>query len=311
MTAKGPDQTMEILTSRVFPVSRDILFDAFADPVKLERWWGPEGFTNTVTRFEFRPGGEWHITMRNSDGTDFENTATFEEVRAPEEIRYFHHGPIHAFTMVMTFFETTDGTRLTWQMIFERNAENIALKKFIAAANEQNFDRLAELLNIEGEIEMNRSDAPDPARTLEVSRLVNAPRDLVFAVLSDPDHIDQWWGPDGFRNETHEMVFAEGGVWRYTMHGPDGKAWPNWIRYRVIDKPGRISYEHGAEIGEPAHFDGQISLEDRGTQTLVTLTLVFPSPEARDATLKFGAVEGGKQTLARLDAYAAQLQART
>lgn len=151
MTATGPDKTMEILTSRVFRVSREVLFDAFADPSKLERWWGPDGFTNTVTRFEFRPGGEWHITMRNSDGTDFHNVATFEAVRAPEEIRYLHHGPIHAFTMVMTYFETTDGTRLTWQMIFERNAENIALKNFIAAANEQNFDRLAELLNIKGE----------------------------------------------------------------------------------------------------------------------------------------------------------------
>lgn len=158
---------------------------------------------------------------------------------------------------------------------------------------------------------MDRIETADPTRTLEVSRLVNAPRDLVFTVLSDPHHIDQWWGPDGFRNETHEMEFAEGGVWRYTMHGPDGKAWPNWIRYRAIHKPGRITYEHGAEIGEPAHFDGEITLEEKGAQTLVTLTLVFPSKEARDATLKFGAVEGGKQTLARLDIYAADLRART
>ena len=141
-----PQQTMEILSSRVFPVTRQALFDAFADPRKLERWWGPHGFSNTVTRMELEAGGEWHITMRNSDGQDFHNRATFEAVQGPEEIRYFHHGPIHAFTMIMTFFETEGGARLTWRMMFERNAENIGLKKFIAAANEQNFDRLAELL---------------------------------------------------------------------------------------------------------------------------------------------------------------------
>lgn len=148
----------------------------------------------------------------------------------------------------------------------------------------------------------------DPARMLEMSRLVNAPRELVFIVLSDPTHSDRWWGPDGFRNETHDMDFSEGGVWRYTMYGPDGKTWPNWIRYRLIERPARLVYEHGAELGEPAHFDGQITLEEKGTKTLVTISLLFPSTEARDATLKFGAVEGGNQTLARLDRYAGELE---
>ncbi len=89
----------------------------------------------------------------------------------------------------------------------------------------------------------------DPERTIEITRLVRAPRELVFAAFTDPAHIDQWWGPDGFRNETHEMDFSEGGLWRYTMHGPDGKAWPNWIRYTTIRRPERIEYDHGGEMG--------------------------------------------------------------
>lgn len=144
----------------------------------------------------------------------------------------------------------------------------------------------------------------DPANILQVERLVGAPIELVFRMFSDAHHLDQWWGPDGFQNETHEMDFSVGGLWRYTMHGPDGKDWPNWIRYQDITPPTRIAYQHGAEIGEPAHFDGVITLQPEGTGTRVTLTLIFATPEARDATLKFGAVEGGKQTLARLDTYA-------
>lgn len=158
---------------------------------------------------------------------------------------------------------------------------------------------------------MSTTLSTDPSRVLEVSRLVSAPRDLVFEVFTTPGHIDQWWGPDGFRNETHEMDFSVGGLWRYTMHGPDGKAWPNWIRYRLIERPVRLVYDHGGEMGEPAHFEGQITLEETGGQTLVTLRLVFPTAEARDATLRFGAVEGGNQTLARLDAYAKALHGRS
>lgn len=143
----------------------------------------------------------------------------------------------------------------------------------------------------------------DPAKILHVERAISAPRPLVFEAFSDPRHLDAWWGPDGFTNETHEMEFAVGGLWRYTMHGPDGKDWPNWIRYTEISPPDRIAYEHGGEIDEPAHFRGVIRFESEGEKTRVSMTLVFETSEARDATLKFGAIEGGRQTLAKLDAY--------
>jgi uncharacterized protein YndB with AHSA1/START domain len=150
---------------------------------------------------------------------------------------------------------------------------------------------------------MSIQSTRDPSRTISLSRLVNAPRELVFKVMSQAKHIDAWWGPDGFRNETHEMGFFPGGLWRYTMHGPDRKEWPNWIRYKTITPPERIIYDHGGEMGEPAMFEGEIRLEVQGSKTLVTLSLFFPTAEARDATVKFGAVEGGEQNLARLDAY--------
>ena len=139
-------------------------------------------------------------------------------------------------------------------------------------------------------------------RMIQVDRLIAAPRDLVFQMLTEARHLDQWWGPDGFITETHEMDFSVGGLWRYTMHGPD-KDWPNWIRYTEISPPERIAYDHGAEIGEPAWFEGSITLKTEGTGTRITITLVFPTPEAKEGSLKYGAVDGGKQTLARLDAY--------
>lgn len=140
------DNPLEILSSRVFPVSVPRLYTAFADPSLLERWWGPDGFTNRVTRFDLKPGGEWHITMTNSDGQDFHNRCTFEIVEPGSRISYVHHEPMHVFTMDMQFATAGEEARLTWRMHFERNRENLEIRKFIAVANEQNFDRLGEVL---------------------------------------------------------------------------------------------------------------------------------------------------------------------
>lgn len=137
-------------------------------------------------------------------------------------------------------------------------------------------------------------------RSLSVSRLIRAPRAVVFDVFTTAEHIDQWWGPDGFRNETHAMDFTVGGLWHYTMHGPDGKPWPNWIRYSAIERPERIAYEHGGLLEEPAHFKGEITFEQDGEDTRVTIRLVFPSAEAAQAARQYGATAGGEQTLARL-----------
>jgi uncharacterized protein YndB with AHSA1/START domain len=148
----------------------------------------------------------------------------------------------------------------------------------------------------------------DPSRIIRIDRLIDAPRALVFEALSDPRHLDAWWGPDGFTNETHAMAFEVGGLWRYTMHGPDGKDWPNWIRYSEITAPERIAYEHGGEIGEPAHFTGLITLAEENGGTRITLTLILPTVEAKQAVVEFGAVEGGQQTLAKLDRFVTGLK---
>ena len=140
-------EKMEILNDRLFEVDPPTLFDAFADPEKLTQWWGPHGFTNRIDQFDFRPGGDWRITMTASNGTDFDNHSTFQEVVPTERIVFLHHLPMHVYTMEMRFVGESRGTRLYWRMLFEPTEENQQLKKFIAAANEQNFDRLEALLN--------------------------------------------------------------------------------------------------------------------------------------------------------------------
>jgi uncharacterized protein YndB with AHSA1/START domain len=140
------------------------------------------------------------------------------------------------------------------------------------------------------------------------TRVLAAPRTLVFSVWSDPKHLVQWWGPNGFCTTTHAFDFRPGGVWRFVMHGPDGRDYQNRITFDEIDAPERIVYRHdGAEDVEPVTFAQTVTFEDIG-ETRLTWHGRFPSAEERARVIReYGADKGLAQTMARLDDYLAAL----
>jgi uncharacterized protein YndB with AHSA1/START domain len=141
-------------------------------------------------------------------------------------------------------------------------------------------------------------------REIVITRLVSAPRELVFKAWTDPAHVGHWWGPKGFTNTIHEMDVRPGGVWRLTMHGPDGTDYQNKIIYREIVQPELLAYSH---VSGP-YFEARVTFEAVGEKTRVTLRMLFETAAVRNLTVeKFGAIEGGQQTLARLDEYVAKL----
>ena len=146
-------------------------------------------------------------------------------------------------------------------------------------------------------------------REIEITRLLNAPRELVFEVWTSAKHVGNWWGPNGFTITTKKMDARVGGEWVYTMHGPDGRNYPNRIRYKELVKPEKIVYLHDTGVdNDPQEFQAIITFEAAGKQTKVTLKSVFKSKEARDFVVReFGALEGAKQHLAKLEAYLSEL----
>lgn len=153
--------------------------------------------------------------------------------------------------------------------------------------------------------EKSRGVAAKNEPTIVVVRVVEAQRELVWKAWTEAQHISQWWGPNGFTTTTHAMEVKPGGVWRYIMHGPDGTDWPNRIVYREVIRPERLVYDHSGEGGanDPHRFHVTVTFADKNGDTEITMASVFPSVAARDAVLKFGALEGGGQTLDRLAAY--------
>ncbi|MDP2411221.1 MAG: SRPBCC family protein [Pseudolabrys sp.] len=133
------------------------------------------------------------------------------------------------------------------------------------------------------------------------SRVIDAPRDLVFSVWSDPDHISKWWGPNGFTTTTSVFEFRPGGTWRFVMHGPDGTDYQNRITFDDIVAPERIAYHHGGgDDVEPVQFRTTVTFEALGRRTRVTLRMVFASAAERDRVIRdYGADKGLAETLAR------------
>jgi uncharacterized protein YndB with AHSA1/START domain len=128
--------------SREFPASPESVFAAIQDPVRLARWWGPNGFTNTFHTFEFRPGGAWHFTMHGPDGADYPNQSEFLEI-VPNSLVRLKHLNLPHFELSMALEPRANGTLMTWVAVFENQAFAEGMREFLETANEQNLDRLA------------------------------------------------------------------------------------------------------------------------------------------------------------------------
>lgn len=111
-------------------------------------------------------------------------------------------------------------------------------------------------------------------REIGVVRLLDFPVAQVWEVWTNPEHIAQWWGPDGFTNTIHTMELKSEGEWRLTMHGPDGKNYPNKSIFTKIDPLRKIVFHH-----YNPHYLATILFEQRGNKTFLDWTMLFETAE--------------------------------
>lgn len=145
-------------------------------------------------------------------------------------------------------------------------------------------------------------------REIVLVKLINHPRDRVFAAWMDPEVLAQWYGPDGLDIETHEADIREGGFWRFDMVGIfEGKAqrFPNLMRFIEVVPNERIVAVYGTpEPGDPNQFRVTVTFDEQADgKTVLTMRQLHPTPERRQKVIGFGAVEYGLQTLNGLAAW--------
>jgi uncharacterized protein YndB with AHSA1/START domain/uncharacterized glyoxalase superfamily protein PhnB len=113
------------------------------------------------------------------------------------------------------------------------------------------------------------------AREIATTRVFDAPRELVWRAWSEPEHLRNWWGPKGFTDTIHEFDFHPGGIWRHTMHGPDGKDYNNEAVFVEIVRPERIIMDH---TNWP-RFRLTVTFEEIGSKTKISFRQLFESPD--------------------------------
>lgn len=136
-------------------------------------------------------------------------------------------------------------------------------------------------------------------RELRIKRIFRAPIELVWETWTNPEHIVNWWGPNGFTSTIHKMDFKEGGEWNLTMHGPDGTNYPNRSVYKEIIPFKKIVFEH-----YNPDFTTTVIFESEGEETKMDWSMLFASAEMLETVVKaHKADEGQKQNVEKLDKY--------
>lgn len=311
----------EIVVSRVFDAPRELVWQAWTDPKHVVHWWGPSGFTTTIQEMDVRPGGVWRHVMHGPDGTDYPNKSVFKEVVKPERIVYSHGGgkkggPGASFVATWTFDAQGDKTRVTMRAVFaSAEARDRVVKEYNAIeGGKQTLARLAEHL----------PKMQAQAGEFVISRVFNAPRDFVWKVWTEAEHLKRWFGPKGFTLPACSLDLRPGGVFHYGMRSPDGhEMWGKWI-FRTIVPPERlvviVSFSdaqggvtrHPMSATWPMETLSTLLLTEHGGKTTLTLRWApHAATEAERQTFDASHAsmrQGWTGTLDQLDAYLAEVR---
>ena len=148
MAKTSNTQDRELLLQRLIDAPIELVWEVWTKPEHLAKWWGPNGFTNTITEMDMKPGGHWNLVMHGPDGTDYANESIFTEIAHHQKIVYEHLS--HPKITATIKFEPQGGkTFLTWHMLFESREIFLEIVKKHQADEglKQNADKLQAYLN--------------------------------------------------------------------------------------------------------------------------------------------------------------------
>jgi uncharacterized protein YndB with AHSA1/START domain len=136
----------ELLLTRTLNAPIDLVWEVWTKPEHIAKWWGPNGFTNTITTMDMKPGGEWKLVMHGPDGTNYPNRSIFREIVHHKKIVFQHYNP--NFTATIEFEAVGEQTHLKWHMLFESSEEFMQVVKTFKADEglKQNIEKLNQYL---------------------------------------------------------------------------------------------------------------------------------------------------------------------
>ena len=292
--AKSKDN--EITITRIYDAPVKLVWDAWTDPEKVAKWWGPRGFTLTHHSKELRVGGHWSYTMHGPDGKDWPNKTIYHEVEQYKRLVYDHGGsddrpPL--FRVTATFTDVKGKTRLDMTMSLATAEAAKETKKFIKrAGGESTWDRLAEYLGKEIE---NKEK-------FFINRSFEAPIEKVFEMWTSPKHFSQWLAPAGFRMEFLKADIKTGGQTSYSMSNDAGMTMYGRAQYLKVERPNFLQYTQ-----QFCDKDGNVSrhpMAPTWPETMLT-TVKLTEEGANQTRVTIEWEVEGKATQAEMDTFTA------
>ncbi|QKE73950.1 polyketide cyclase [Arthrobacter citreus] len=136
-----------------------------------------------------------------------------------------------------------------------------------------------------------------------ITRIFDAPRELVFDAWMKEEHLSKWWGPNGFTSTFQKFEMKPGGIWEFIMHGPDGVDFPNTNLIVEVVQLERIVFKHDVF----PHFVATAIFEEFDDKTKLTYRSLFEEESTIFDKVKTYAVPGAEQTMERLEEYLANM----
>ena len=303
----------DILTiTRIFDAPRDLIWKAWTNPKLLKLWWGPKDFTSPVANIDLRVGGKYLNCMRGPDGKDYWSTGVYREIAPRERIvttdsfadekgnivpasEYGMTGdwPLELIVTV-TFEDIGDKTKMTLK---HEGIPAGMMREMTEAGWNQSFDKLVENI-VPGD--RTKIIAERGKQEIVITRIFDAPRNLVFEAYTDPKLIARWCGPRRFATIVDKMDLKPGGIWRFINRDKAGREYAFHGVYHEVRSPERLVHTFEFE-----DIPGHVSLEtvtfvELNGRTRVTGKSVFQTVEDRDGMLESGMEEGASETMDRL-----------
>ena len=301
-----------IVYERIFDASPEHTFSVFTTKEHLANWFGPNGFSIVTEHFDFSIGGKWKFTMIGPDGHHYPNIIEFTEIIPNERICYRHVDDEDteniSFRVETSFEKSGRQTRLLIRSIFESEKD---LKRVVEEFNalEGGIQTYSRLHNYT--LRSNKDE-----NVLILNYHLQAPRELVWLAWTVDEHIEKWYGPQGFSARVEKNDFHEGGDFRYVMIGPDAKEYPSVGTFieihpiqRIVstDEFGEDYIADNAALALPQGMITSVCFEENEDGTSVTVHTSHPTTEQKRQHEEMGVAEGWKSMIDALQDYLSDL----
>jgi uncharacterized protein YndB with AHSA1/START domain len=295
MSGPGASSRKDLILTRTLQAPRELVFEVFTRAEHLKKWWAPGPFTVPSCEVDLRPGGSWRYVFRSPEGLEHRCEAQYLEVDKPRKLVMTQSVPGQdgrpLFKIQQTVLFEAKGKETEVRMevqILEAHPGSEPYLDGMEAGTQMTFDNLVGYVKLLPWF---------PDREIVSTRVMNAPRELVWRAWTEPEHLAKWWGPLGFTNSFQEFNLKPGGTWRFVMHGPDGKDYQNECVFVEITRPERIILDH---VSTPK-FRITAAFEEIAGKTRVVFRQLFETSGVYDAVKGF-AVPGNEQNFDRFEA---------